>query len=80
MKIYQIEYTEPYFGAIISNEKYKDIEESTSYRKNSEKNTIILSEKAGLYMIPLNRSNGKFDLPLLGNLGKKGEDGLYRRD
>ena len=27
-------------------------------------------------MIPLNRSNGKFDLPLLGNLGKKGEDGL----
>lgn len=75
-EIYQIEYTEPYFGAIISNEKYKDIEEVTSYIKNSEKNTIILSEKAGLYMIPLNRSNGKFDLPLLGNLGKKGEDGL----
>ncbi|MFR8233229.1 MAG: glycosyltransferase family 39 protein [Clostridia bacterium] len=74
--IYQIEYSDPYFGTIINNDQYKDIEEVTSYIKNSEKNTIILSEKAGLYMIPLNRSNGKFDLPLLGNLGKKGEDGL----
>lgn len=73
---YQIEYHDPYFGAIISNEQYKDIEEVTSYIKKSEKNTIILSERAGLYMVPLNRSNGKFDLPLLGNLGQKGEDGL----
>ena len=27
-------------------------------------------------MIPLKRSNEKMDLPLLGNLGKEGEEGL----
>ena len=73
---YQFEYSDQYFGGIISNEEYKDIEEVTSYIERSETNTIILSERAGLYMIPLNRSNGKFDLPLLGNLGRKGEKGL----
>lgn len=73
---YYFKYDEPYFGGVIEDEKYKDIRNVTEYIEKSNKKIIILSERAGLYMIPLKRNNGKFDLPLLGNLGIKGEEGL----
>lgn len=73
---YYFKYDEPYFGGVIEDEKYKDIKNVTDYIEKSNKKIIILSERAGLYMIPLKRNNGKFDLPLLGNLGKDGEEGL----
>lgn len=73
---YYFKYDEPYFGGVIEDEKYKDIKNVTDYIEKSNKNIIILSERAGLYMIPLKRNNGKVDLPLLGNLGKNGEEGL----
>ena len=73
---YYFKYDEPYFGGVIEDEKYKDIKNVTDYIEKSNKKIIILSERAGLYMIPLKRNNGKFDLPLLGNLGKNGEEGL----
>lgn len=73
---YYFKYNEPYYGSIAEKEQYEDIKNVTSYIKNNSKNVIILSEKAALYMIPLKRSNEKMDLPLLGNLGKEGEEGL----
>ena len=47
--------------------------------KENEKNVIILSDKAALYMVPLKRNNGDFDLPLKGNFGSQGEDGLIEK-
>lgn len=73
---YYFKYDEPYFGGVINEEQYRNIKDITSYIEKSDKDIIILSEKAGLYMIPLKECNGKFDLPLLGNLGKAGEEGL----
>lgn len=73
---YYFKYDEPYFGGVINEEKYRNIKDITSYIEKSDKDIIILSERAGLYMIPLKECNGKFDLPLIGNLGKDGEKGL----
>lgn len=66
----------PFYGGIIENEKYDKIIEIINYIKENENRVIVLSEDAALYMILLNRSNGKMDLPFAGNLGKNGEDGL----
>lgn len=73
---YYFKYDEPYFGSVMNEEKYINIKNITSYIEKINKDIIILSERAGLYMIPLKESNGKFDLPLLGNLGKAEEEGL----
>ena len=66
----------PFYGGIIENEKYDKIIKIINYIKENENRVIVLSEDAALYMILLNRSNGKMDLPFAGNLGKNGEDGL----
>lgn len=73
---YYFKYDEPYFGSVMNEEKYINIKNITSYIEKINKDIIILSERAGLYIIPLKESNGKFDLPLLGNLGKAEEEGL----
>lgn len=70
---YPYQYEDPFFGGMIQDEVYKQIEEITNFIQNTDENVIVLSEKAALYMIPLKKSNGFFDLPLLGNMGKNGE-------
>ena len=37
---------------------------------------LIISDHANIYMNELRKSNGIYDLPLEGNLGKDGEQGL----
>lgn len=70
-----------YYGAIIDDEMNKNIKTMVEYITNTEKenkNVIILSYYADLYMNVLGKNNGKMDLPFYGNLGKEGEDGLIR--
>ena len=71
-------YSNPYFGAIIPESMQQDITEVCSFIKENKKDVIILSRYAALYMVPLGKSHGAFDLPFLGNLGKEGEDGLIQ--
>ena len=72
-------YNEPYYGVKVDYETQKDIEEVCEYIKENQNKgikTIVFSSKADLYMNVLNLSNGKFDLPFIGNLGNGGENGL----
>ena len=71
-------YSNPYFGAIIPESMQQDITAVSSFIKENKKDVIILSRYAALYMVPLGKSHGAFDLPFLGNLGKEGEDGLIQ--
>ena len=50
-----------------------------AYIEENNKDVIVFSNRAALYMIPLKRNNGDFDLPFKGNLGIKGEDGLIEK-
>ena len=70
---------EPFFGGNIAEEEYQKNNHVKKYIEENEKNVIVLSNKAALYMIPLKRNNGDFDLPFKGNLGIKGEDGLIEK-
>ena len=65
-----------FFGGIIGQEEYEKNENILNYIKENDKNVIVVSNKAALYMIPLKRSNGEFDLPFKGNFGIDGEDGI----
>lgn len=71
-KDYYYEYSEPFYGSVVSEELYKNIENVTNYIKEKEqegKNVIVFSSKAALYMVPLKESNGCYDLPFYGNFG-----------
>ena len=58
----------------------KTIEEVADYVQNNDKNTIVLSTYAPLISLYLNDlDNGDYDLPLRGNLGSKGEEGLIEQ-
>lgn len=70
------DYRNIYFGTLFDDDVKAKINNVTEYIEHTEKDVIILSSKAAIYMMPLNRSNGVMDLPLLGNLGKYGECGL----
>ena len=70
---------EPFFGGIISKENYEENIKIIQYIQENEKNVIVCSNKAGLYMVPLNRNNGDFDLPFKGNFGIEGENGLIEK-
>ena len=76
---YPYSWEDPFFGGIITKEEYEKNETVIQYIKENEKNVIILSDKAALYMVPLKRNNGDFDLPLKGNFGSRGEDGLIEK-
>ncbi len=76
---YPYSWEDPFFGGIITKEEYEKNETVIQYIKENEKNVIILSDKAALYMVPLKRNNGDFDLPLKGNFGSQGEDGLIEK-
>ena len=76
---YPYSWEEPFFGGIITQEEYQKNEMVIQYIQNNEKNVIVLSDKAVLYMVPLKRNNGDFDLPLRGNFGSQGEEGLIEK-
>lgn len=73
---YTYEYNNLYFGSLLSNEYKNKIKNVTEYIEKSEEKVIVFSTEAALYMMPLNRSNGSMDEPLLGNFGKDGENGV----
>lgn len=70
------DYNNLYFGSLLSDELESKIEKVTEYIENSDENVIVFSTEAALYMMPLNRSNGSMDEPLLGNFGIDGENGI----
>ena len=73
---------EVYYGAIFKEEQKQKLETVCNYiqQKNAEGTSVkIISVKALFYMTPLKLNNGEMDLPLRGNLGKEGEDGLIRK-
>lgn len=72
------EYSNLYFGSLLNDELKEKINEVTEYINNSDEDVIVYSTEAALYMMPLNRSNGYLDEPLLGNFGKEGEDGVIK--
>ena len=76
---YPYSWEEPFFGGIIQKEEYETNKRVVEYIKNNDKNVIVLSNRAALYMIPLKRNNGDFDLPFKGNFGMKGEKGLIEK-
>lgn len=63
----------------MKKEDFEKIETICDYIKEQEKYNVdvkVLSYKADLYMVNLNKNNGIFDLAFIGNLGKDGEEGL----
>lgn len=76
---YFYQYQDPYYGGIIEEDLKENIDIISKYISQREEKVIVLSSKAALYMVPLKQSNGYFDLPLKGNLGKDGEDGLITK-
>ena len=69
----------PFYGTITTKENEEDVAIICNYIATKEKegiNVKILSYKANLYMLPLEKNNGIFDLAFFGNMGKEGENGL----
>lgn len=70
----------PFYGAIINPELDETIKNVSEYIQNNDKDTIVLSTYAPLISLYLNDLDNKdFDLPLRGNLGKDGEEGLIEK-
>lgn len=70
------------YGGLIEKDAAEDIKIICDYIKKREKNNIdvkMLTHKANLYMINLNKNNEEFDLAFLGNLGIDGEEGLIKK-
>lgn len=73
-------YKKPYFGVIITDEMYNNIDVITNYIEQKEKegkDVIIFSSKAALYMVPEKQSNGFYDLPFNGNFGSLNEQEIF---
>ena len=78
--IYYVPQDSPFYGAIIDPEMRDTIEEVGDYVQNNDKDTIVFSTYAPLISLYLNDlDNGDYDLPLRGNLGSKGEEGLIEQ-
>lgn len=75
--------TEGAYSGVLFNKEDKEDKEIVSqyikYQEDNGNNVIILSHKANLYNINLNKNNGIFDLYFLGNLGKGGEQELINQ-
>lgn len=69
---------DPFFGGIISQEEpeYDEVMQFIIDKENEGSKVIIFDVRANLYMVPLNKNNQNYDLPMLGNWGKNGEDNL----
>ena len=76
---YPYSWEDPFFGGVMGKEEYEENEKVIQYIEENEKNVVVLSYRAALYMIPLERNNGDFDLPFKGNFGTKGEEGLIEK-
>ncbi len=72
-------YKNVYFGTLFDDNIKAKIETVTKWIEKSDKNVIILSPDAVLYMIPLKQSNSEMDLILLGNLGRNGENNIIEK-
>lgn len=70
------EYNNVFFGTLFDSDIEYKINNVKEYIERANENVIVLSSDAAIYMLPLNRSNGAMDLPLLGNFGRNGEDGI----
>lgn len=71
-----------FYGTVVSIEDYEDSHIILNYIKEQESKGYyvkILSYKANLYMVQLNKNNGMFDLAFFGNLGLEGENGLINK-
>ena len=66
---------EHYKGLIIKQNIIDSITEIDNYIINSDKKVYILDASSAFYMIPINIYNKNYDMFLLGNLGKRGEQG-----
>lgn len=73
---YKFDKKNPYYGGIIKEELFNNINEVVMFIQKDDDRVIVLSNKAAFYMVPMKLSNGMMDLPLKGNLGKNGEEGL----
>lgn len=74
--------TSPYYGSWTTNNTMDEIQIINQFIIDNEKEgikTIILSSKSNLYMLPLQKNDREFDLPIQGNLGKQGEEGLIEK-
>ena len=76
VKSMNYDYKNPFFGGISNKQQEEEIEKVDKFILSQEDDVIILSHRAALYMVPLGKNNGKFDLAFKGNLGKDGEEGL----
>jgi len=74
-KVSQYTKYEHYNYIQIADDLEEDLSNVTSFIRKYP-NTYILSSNSVLYMIPLNRYNGIWDLPNVGNLGAKGDQVL----
>ena len=71
-----------YNGTIITEDAIKELNNIDQFIIDNKRKNIdvkILSYQANFYMLPLNINNKNFDLPLVGNLGKDGENGLIKQ-
>lgn len=69
-----------FFGVEITKKQEENIEKIIDYINNNNNNkTVIFGVKAPMYNIVLKQNNEVMDLPLLGNFGKDGEDGMLKQ-
>jgi len=81
-QMYKEDINSPYFGAILTQEQLKEIDEIVQYIKyeNERGNDVkIISHYANFYMNILKKSNGAMDLPFHGNFGSEGVEGVIRQ-
>lgn len=75
----KVDYKNVYYGEYIDKENKEKINNIIDFIENSNKRVISLSPDAAFYMMPMKRSNGAFDLLLMGNMGFKGEERLIEK-
>lgn len=76
---YNINEESPFYGGVIPEERIENINKVTNYIESRPNNVIVLSYKAALYMVALQRNNGDMDLPFKGNFGRDGENGIIEK-
>ena len=60
-------------------ERIKEIDEFILNAEKEGKKVYVLDAEAAIYFIPLNKYNKDYDMFLIGNLGKNGEDGIIEK-
>lgn len=67
---------DPFFGGVITKEEpeYDEVINFIKQKEEDGEKVIIFDIRANLYMVPLKKNNQNYDLPMLGNWGKNGEN------